>query len=1041
MSAFVRAPPGGHLTTFYSYKGGVGRTALLANVAFLLASWGRKVLCLDWDLEAPGLKRYLERGEDEKNDGPGVLDLILGSLNGAKADWRSMRRDITGPWQSGAGQLHFIDAGRHRSDSEGFSTAVLKLDFNAMAAQGLGNALEDLREEWLREYDHVLVDSRTGITDVGGICAAQLPDLLVLCVNMNAQSIEGAAMLARMAKQLRSSLAVYRGGFQVLPVPCKVTVDMESKLEQRWQDRFVETLGDHLRRALPPAPDRDLLPALFPQLRVPWAPRLAHGEELAVLEERLDDLGSTAWGMANIAALVDTQLLHIGALLDQPDLLRPEGGPASRGELIARLANGSARNGDPMAALGARARLTADLKRLVEANPSRQGGPTPQPPSAVLRALLDPTRLNASSAELAAEIVLEAILVKASALEGWLEAAGLLVELWLAAGVSLSSADNGALTFSGAGWNPDNPALAQTWAKVAELCLALVRVAPERGWKQVRTLGKAPTVGEPAAPPALVAVLEGLLRALIAELPPVAAQAARATAEDALLVAALQPWCTPALAAELLRARAADPRFLAWRCAHDPTHVVLDPQAAAERVLAEGQTAWWHAHIDVQHEFFITAPPQLLASLVALRLGPSALGELLNSLPEGRGSAGAALVSGWAALQPEPFAALLMGSAWEALSPPSRRRVLTAGWSSAASPLAVGICAAAGAAAGAAQPGPGLAAELWALRAAPADIPDDQAANLVIALEQATSGEGEAADLLLLAAHPGPQTCAAVDAWAFRAARAGRLRAEDLRALALRLTEAPARLDGVRTLSLLLREKDPAEGTLGRALEQVVLQRLNEWVALPNALQAIGTLAWDLDGVFIRLMNEQPAVWWGWAELRVSASDHSSVLVRGAPPSALEAAIDAAPGRLQRMSPAARVFDQLVRALPEPRFFARSAAAIEAEDLGQARRLLLARGLSPERFDLLERIVEATDPHSNEALVEWGRQLLLGHGTRGYGRIGVFTLPPDRGIADLLPHELDPQGAALRAAVAARSELAPSRRARLFYAEVLRRAE
>jgi cellulose biosynthesis protein BcsQ len=1041
MSAFVRAPPGGHLTTFYSYKGGVGRTALLANVAFLLASWGRKVLCLDWDLEAPGLKRYLERGDDEKNDGPGVLDLILGSLNGEKADWRSMRRDITGPWQSGSGQLHFIDAGRHRSDSERYITEVLRLDFYAMAQQGLGTALEVLREEWLGEYDHVLIDSRTGITDVGGICAAQLPDLLVLCVNMNAQSIEGAAMLARMAKQLRSSLAVYRGVFQVLPVPCKVTVDMESKLEQRWQGRFVETLGDHLRRALPPAPDRDLLPALFPQLRVPWAPRWAHGEELAVLEERLDDLGSTAWGMANIAALVDTQLLHIGALLDQPDLLRPEGGPASRGELIARLANGSARNGDPMAALGERARLTTDLKRLVEANSGRQGGLSPHHPPAVLRTLLDPTTLRASSAGLVAEIVLEAILDKPSVLDGWFDAAGHLVEHWLAAGVSLSAADNGALTLSSAGWNPENPALSEAWAKVAELCLVLVRAAPERGWQVVRTLGKDPTVGLPKVPPALSAVLEGLLRALVGELPPVAAPVERATAEDALLVAALQPWCPPAVAAEVLRARAADPRFLAWRCAHDPTYVVLDPEAAAEQVLAEGQAVWWRSQITDRRDIFTTAPPRLLVSLVALRLEPSALGELLNTLPEGNGQAGAALVSGWAALQPEPFAALLKGSAWMALSPLTRRRVLAAGWSSAASPLAEGIRAAARAAGGAAQPGPGLAAELWALRDAPADLPDDQAAILVIALEQATSGEGEAADLLLLAAHPGRQTRAAVDEWAFRAARAGRLHTEDLRALALRLTEAPARLDGVASLLLLRPRVSAVEHAEWATIEQVVMQRLSEWVALPNAVEALGRSAWQVDACFIRLMNEQPAVWWGWAELRVSASGHSSELVKGAPADALEAAIDAAPGRLQRMSPAARVYDQLVRALPGPRFLARSAAAIEAEDLGQAQRLLLARGLASEHFDLLEHIVEAADPMSDEALTEWGRRLLRLEGNRGYRTIGFMALPQDRDFADLLPEERDPQGAALRAAVEARSEVAPSRRARRFYAEVLRRAE
>lgn len=44
--------------TFYSYKGGTGRSMLVANVAWILASNGHRVLTIDWDLEAPGLHRY-----------------------------------------------------------------------------------------------------------------------------------------------------------------------------------------------------------------------------------------------------------------------------------------------------------------------------------------------------------------------------------------------------------------------------------------------------------------------------------------------------------------------------------------------------------------------------------------------------------------------------------------------------------------------------------------------------------------------------------------------------------------------------------------------------------------------------------------------------------------------------------------------------------------------------------------------------------------------------------------------------------------------
>ncbi len=45
-------------TTFYSFKGGVGRTLALMNVAVELAKDGNNVAIVDFDLEAPGLQTF-----------------------------------------------------------------------------------------------------------------------------------------------------------------------------------------------------------------------------------------------------------------------------------------------------------------------------------------------------------------------------------------------------------------------------------------------------------------------------------------------------------------------------------------------------------------------------------------------------------------------------------------------------------------------------------------------------------------------------------------------------------------------------------------------------------------------------------------------------------------------------------------------------------------------------------------------------------------------------------------------------------------------
>ena len=78
------------IITFYSYKGGVGRTMALANIAVLLAQMGLKVLTVDWDLEAPGLDRYFKEYMPlNGNEHLGLIDLLVSASDtDEKVNWR-----------------------------------------------------------------------------------------------------------------------------------------------------------------------------------------------------------------------------------------------------------------------------------------------------------------------------------------------------------------------------------------------------------------------------------------------------------------------------------------------------------------------------------------------------------------------------------------------------------------------------------------------------------------------------------------------------------------------------------------------------------------------------------------------------------------------------------------------------------------------------------------------------------------------------------------------------------------------------------------
>ena len=68
----------GQIITFYSYKGGTGRTMAMANVAWIIASHGKRVLTIDWDLESPGLHKFFHPFLDESTVSatPGVIEII-----------------------------------------------------------------------------------------------------------------------------------------------------------------------------------------------------------------------------------------------------------------------------------------------------------------------------------------------------------------------------------------------------------------------------------------------------------------------------------------------------------------------------------------------------------------------------------------------------------------------------------------------------------------------------------------------------------------------------------------------------------------------------------------------------------------------------------------------------------------------------------------------------------------------------------------------------------------------------------------------------
>ncbi|MET7880440.1 FxSxx-COOH system tetratricopeptide repeat protein [Micromonospora profundi] len=272
----------GQVVTFYSFKGGTGRTMALANVAWILAASGRRVLVADWDLESPGLHRFFHPFLDAEaiQGTSGVIDMIR------DYEWETTRAgDRPEGWveryaQVGrhafslrwnfpdGGSLDFLSAGRQNSD---YAVAVSGLDWdNFYNRLGGAQFFEALRADMKRQYDFTLIDSRTGLSDVADICTLHLPDILVDCFTFSDQGIEGAA---RVAHSVGSRYR--RRDIRVLPVPMRVD---QAEKERAEAGRLLA-----MRRfaGLPAAMTEAERRRYWAAVEVPYRPFYAYEETLA----------------------------------------------------------------------------------------------------------------------------------------------------------------------------------------------------------------------------------------------------------------------------------------------------------------------------------------------------------------------------------------------------------------------------------------------------------------------------------------------------------------------------------------------------------------------------------------------------------------------------------------------------------------------------------------------------------------------------------------------------------------------------------------
>src|SRR5713101_8049832 len=186
--------------TFFSYKGGVGRTLAATNFAVYLAKLGLKVVIMDFDLDAPGVDSKFPEFELPKGQ-RGLIDYILkfqreGSPPGPVKEIyctvpiRSPRQNFT---------LGLIPAGDYLSPE--YPAKLNLLNWSEIFSNQPGGVaffqafLERLKNEL--SPDVLVIDSRTGFSEIGGLCTEQLADETVILSSLSRESVKMTRHLAK----------------------------------------------------------------------------------------------------------------------------------------------------------------------------------------------------------------------------------------------------------------------------------------------------------------------------------------------------------------------------------------------------------------------------------------------------------------------------------------------------------------------------------------------------------------------------------------------------------------------------------------------------------------------------------------------------------------------------------------------------------------------------------------------------------------------------------------------------------------------------
>lgn len=224
------------IVSFYSFKGGVGRTTTLGIVARQLARAGHNVVAVDLDLEAPGLGRFFDVSTER-----GVLDLLSEHAATGKLGMDDLEL-YSQTIKEGKGKITVFPVG---TMDWSYIERLACLDY-APRANSEPSAVETALRAMLGEIrrqrekpDYILLDARAGLHDLGGLSLHALSHVDVLVGRSGRATLDGFQLVLEALSRRRQEQDLRIIVVQSF-VPLPTTSDEYARFRDNWAASLYE---------------------------------------------------------------------------------------------------------------------------------------------------------------------------------------------------------------------------------------------------------------------------------------------------------------------------------------------------------------------------------------------------------------------------------------------------------------------------------------------------------------------------------------------------------------------------------------------------------------------------------------------------------------------------------------------------------------------------------------------------------------------------------------------------------------------------------